>query len=670
MIHMPVLPGINTVGGNGMRRSLQYDSSTPRLDIMVRESIQNSFDALKDEAEYLEVSYRFDKFSTSELASHFTSISEVLNSRFGERSDYVEIRDTNTVGLDGPLESMNISEYGKLIKLVYSIAEKQEGLEKGGSWGYGKTNFYNIGIGLVIYYTHTIYMDSHQHRLVAALVEDTDHREDMIYEDAQLGVSYWGDKGILDPTRAIPITDLPEIKKILNVFGINPFPDEQTGTSIIIPFIDKDLLLKEMGSSIFQIEDECLGLDDFQFFVELAVQRWYFPRLLNMKNGKPLRFLYNGQLLTESRILPMFKIMRDVYNETFETSNVIELSSLALLEKDTPVAYYASYKGKLSELSLPYNMSVYQALQIPHNPSRPNTPIGFRCRSLGMINKYETEEGIVKGATPCNPDEFHFVCLRPRGEVEIINPNTKVKIASLEMYIRKGENAAHTNWSDISLYTISHDAPDTRPQIVQRMTSLTAECFSFKEPIDAHIARRNLGLSQKIGKLFLPKQGFGTRPVSSTPHGGDSGGSSHKPKAGIGKTSITRHNSDVIADVTLNLNDGKSVHMLSLSPPESEIRGLDSIQVWEEECGMRMPVSIRSFEIVSIGSDILDEPVIVESHTPVYCGQSVMEPICHDNRMFALRIIHALSITTIQIRISMNCGDCPFRFGINVKAGD
>lgn len=180
MICKPLLPGINTMGGDGMKRSLLYDSSTSRIDIFVRESIQNSFDALNEDAEFLEMHYNHGTFKTCQLASELDCIGDSLNEKFSEECEFLEFRDVGTVGLNGPMETINRDKYGKLMNLVYSVADKQEGSGKGGSWGYGKTNYYNVGVGLVIYYTRTVFEGKYQQRLVAVLVEDNTYRADML----------------------------------------------------------------------------------------------------------------------------------------------------------------------------------------------------------------------------------------------------------------------------------------------------------------------------------------------------------------------------------------------------------------------------------------------------------------------------------------------------------
>ena len=671
MIHKVLLPGIYTTNGNGVRRCLQYDSNTSKMDILVRESIQNSYDALKDDADSLNIHFNFGSFNTVELAYELDGIHNKLIERYPGKSDYLEIRDMETVGLDGPLESRVIEEYGNLIKLVYSHAEKQQGKEKGGSWGYGKTNYFNFGIGLVIFYTRTSHFNQYQDRLVVSLVEDIDYRNEMLFPDAQLGVSYWGNEGIEDKERAIPITDSGYIRSFLNIFGLEPYPDDCTGTSIIIPFIDKEKLSNEMYSAVFQNNIPDIGPEGFRYFTELCVQRWYFPRLVNDIGGKPLRFFYNGEMLGDSRIEPLFKFMRDLYNESIIGGNEV-FSNSSILQSKTVVARYVSRIGKLKQLSLKYGMTIYEALELIHDSNKPNLPIGFRCRKLGMINKYDLGEGIVAQATPCNPDEYQIVGLHPIDNVPIVDESTKEVLGTLEMYIRMGENPSHTVWKDISLYDFCHADSRKVPRLISKMIGDVARQFSNKDSRESHTATRNRGLSRKLGQMFLPSHGFGvgSSPKTSTGSGNIGKPTVRKPRAGVDKPVITRTGGIVTLTVPLNLKDGKTSHVLSLSPPVSEIGNFKTIEDWESNCGVRLPIHIKQFRIISLNGESINPPLVMSKVDLYFRGQYMFEPSGSDGDFRSLKMVHDSSLESLTLSVDVDCGNSPFRFGMSVRGCD
>ena len=119
MIHKQIFPGPWTYNGNGIVRTLQYENSFPRMDIVIRESIQNSLDARKTEGSNLDMRFRFEEFDVKSLSDHLEGTESLFRDRFGPRSRFLEISDVGTFGLNGPLESIKRAEYGNLIKLVY-----------------------------------------------------------------------------------------------------------------------------------------------------------------------------------------------------------------------------------------------------------------------------------------------------------------------------------------------------------------------------------------------------------------------------------------------------------------------------------------------------------------------------------------------------------------------
>ena len=208
----------NTINGNGLRQALVYNY--PLIDVVVRESIQNSLDALKPDSEYLEMSFRTGTFDIEEFDSALDEEDYGLEDRFFGINEFLEIRDTGTFGLDGSPEVSDDIEPGRLTKLVYSFAEKQNEEGKGGSWGYGKTCYFGLGAGFVVYYSRTVYEGEFVSRLAVALVEDTDAKDTMIIPESKLGTTYWGKRSSLNPQVSVPITDEMEIKNILRIFKI------------------------------------------------------------------------------------------------------------------------------------------------------------------------------------------------------------------------------------------------------------------------------------------------------------------------------------------------------------------------------------------------------------------------------------------------------------------
>src|SRR5690606_36419384 len=113
--------------GSSLLRLIQ-NSHTPLLDLLIRESIQNSTDAAINSS--LPVRYDISvKQFNKDAAKHFEGIEEKLEKKYNEGiQKSIVIRDSKTTGLTGPLHHSFIKDdsYGNLLKLVYEISMPQE----------------------------------------------------------------------------------------------------------------------------------------------------------------------------------------------------------------------------------------------------------------------------------------------------------------------------------------------------------------------------------------------------------------------------------------------------------------------------------------------------------------------------------------------------------------
>ena len=127
---------------------VDQNMDTPKLDVLVRESIQNSLDAHAENR--VNVDFSIGSYSSSILSHSFPELENVL-SQFDQ---FICIRDTGTVGLRGPVRLSDIADgdVGNYIGLVKGMMDtSKSALNSGGSWGIGKVVYYKIGINFVIY---------------------------------------------------------------------------------------------------------------------------------------------------------------------------------------------------------------------------------------------------------------------------------------------------------------------------------------------------------------------------------------------------------------------------------------------------------------------------------------------------------------------------------------
>ena len=116
-------------------------------------------------------------------------------------------------------------------------------------------------------------------------------------EPRSAGKGWWG---IRDGEDLLPLQDMDSIKRILDVFGVKPFKANETGTSIIIPYIKT----KELLEGIIPVESDIrpdirehfvsIWASSISDYLRLAVQKWYAPKI---HNREIIKFCDNKWLL-------------------------------------------------------------------------------------------------------------------------------------------------------------------------------------------------------------------------------------------------------------------------------------------------------------------------------------------------------------------------------------
>lgn len=183
--------------GAFLLRALQNEE-TPLLDLLVRESVQNALDAGRKDNQELPVSVDFHirEHSLEAIASIFSEglNLQMLGKRYPRTPMLLEIRDSGTEGLTGPMNFDSVlanGQHGNFLKLVFEIGRTRTDDSAGGSWGLGKTCYFRMGAGLVIYYSRIETSEGYEERLVASLVED-ENRVDRLQVTTQTGIAWWG----------------------------------------------------------------------------------------------------------------------------------------------------------------------------------------------------------------------------------------------------------------------------------------------------------------------------------------------------------------------------------------------------------------------------------------------------------------------------------------------
>lgn len=510
--------------GSSLLRLIQNDE-LPILDLLVRESLQNSLDAGKKNTSHVNVDLAINKFKKENVLNYFEGLTDTIGNFFLESEQKsLIIRDANTEGLTGPLSYEDMEsreEQGNLLNLVYEIGRPQEKEGAGGSWGLGKTVYFRVGIGLVIYYSRVLNNNGdYSSRLAACLIEDETKDENKTFipygseHKLKRGVAWWGEQR---NGKSVPITDEGSINEILEEFNVEPYKDEATGTTIILPFIKENELLTEKsnGNSLpwtFSLER----------YLTVAVQRWYAPRLNNelFPYGGRLECTVNDRTIKKVNMEPPFLLMQDLYNQALDQANDVSIlqDAEAYVESiNTKNVLSDSEAGRISFaivdknkmlMAPPNNLpSPYEYFDVINHGGTENAPIISHTRKPGMIVSYNTAGEWVDKVQPQNENHFLIGLFVPNSDNEIINSHFKEHAPTVEAYLRKSEKADHRSWYD---YLYLGKGLNLVNRVQKTLTKRINKIIIKEDTIGE--TKRDTQLSNIVGKALLPPRGYGKSP--------------------------------------------------------------------------------------------------------------------------------------------------------------
>lgn len=518
-------------------KTLYQDKQTPVLDLLAREAVQNSLDAgatlncHAENREYVEVRFLTGDFCPAKLNSILEGSTHALNKRFPEsKARFLAVKDKYTSGLTGPLRMCDVKDYqyGNLLKLVYDICKPQEGAGAGGSWGIGKTIYFRVGIGLVVYYSRIWDEGKKQFasRFAASMVEDEHSKEAIIPIDnltSNTGIAWWGNPVGNGETEAV--TDENEILDYLSIFNIMPFTKGETGTVVIVPYVDEDWLLtnnriEDTDTVVFGAERVVpTWLHSIDEYISMSVQRWYFPRLNNSSYsfGRYLRLFINDAQIKKSDMQPLFLYWQSLYNSAIKgipildeeycdnIDIVVEKIGVNKYLRDNCSGYVAfSQIGRdLLGMCPPDNLySPYICTDTENIEGETNKPLLAFCRMPGMVVNYRGNEEWLKSVPYSEKDKYMIAFFALNSENTLADGSL-----TLEEYVRKSELADHHSWDDYNM------GDGKKPDIISRIKRNTAS--KLAKALDSKSEdtepKTDTGWGKVMADLILPKEGFGTR---------------------------------------------------------------------------------------------------------------------------------------------------------------
>ncbi|SDW05948.1 hypothetical protein SAMN05421781_0299 [Marinococcus luteus] len=605
--------------GSSLIRLIQ-SNELPTLDLLIREAIQNSSDAVKEEAESVKVAFNISNFESNNLSRHFEKISETLNEQFkNETSKYLEIRDTNTTGLTGPLHHNDVedNELGNLINLVYEISKPQQKVGAGGSWGLGKTIYFRVGVGLVIYYTRILNENNeYESRLAACLVEDEKKDNSLLPIETRgprRGIAWWG--APRDEKHTIPITNENEINEILKDANVEPFKKGETGTSIIIPYIDEEKLVQSAKASY---EEAPTWTNNIEKYIKRATERWYSPRINNncYAMNKPLLVSINGKEINPNEMLPLFRVMQDLYNKSSyalkNKSNILLEDKQLNLEKIFVRKIFKTNGEageiiftKLSKADLlmlpPYNYpSHYDQAALDVSGEVSNPPMIGYLRKPGMIINYDIEGDWASSIQTPSEEEFVVALFVPNSRKELSENYNSIL---LEEYLRMGEKADHTSWND---QPINEKNPKLVSKIKGQVARKINQYFVPNKDKEKNETKQ-IKLGKSLANILLPPEDFGKRTNGEVNKG--NGGGQGRVKSLTNKSSLSLlgdpkfSNGEVHSDFEIII--GKSLEQTTLELRVITENGTMTSEKWEDDkyIGTAFPLIMTSFYISKIEVD-------------------------------------------------------------------
>lgn len=612
--------GRMTESGSSLLRLIQ-NQDMPLLDLLVRESVQNSLDAVKKGASYVDVGFHTGSFVSKELNKHFEKAEKALDKKYPSEKglyDFIEIRDKNTNGLTGPVryDDVKNNEFGNLLKLVYEICKPQQTEGAGGSWGLGKTIYFRLGIGLVIYYSRIENNGKYISRLAACLVEDETKSNSVIPYDksgVKRGIAWWGAQDGIISKHTVPTENEKEILQILSVFGLSPFTGEETGTSVIIPYVNSRNLLNETYALNEEIEHKPYWTNSVTEYLNVAVQRWYAPRIENQfyPYGSYLSATINGKKILPEKMLPLFRVIRELYIRTFndkaEAGDMLTQEGIEVKKEEINLRNVFA-DGQTSGWLTFVKLSIEQLKMLPpDNEKSPyhqisnknvlmdngNVPVIMYTRRPGMIVGYDYNGSWTHRMLHTSENEFviGLFILNTKNTLKI--PNTsQSKPVTLEEYIRQGEKADHASWADrIVRGRNFFIVQNIQKNIIRKI----AANYSGKN--NDVTEKKNIGLGHALADILLPSSDFGR--MASSPQGKPGGGngcSGSRKKSYFNLTGVPSYSQGKVTyNFEMCIKDKSCITELLIVTDFKKFRA-DS---WEneDEIGKKFPLSLTDFAV-------------------------------------------------------------------------
>lgn len=513
-----------SVKANMVLKVLKTGSSLSLIDILVRESVQNSLDAGRNDFEGFTEFY-FDTVEYNDSDDLINALSFLKQEKpdhvFQRLIDRIErsnasaiiLSDKGTTGLSGPVKYDDNEWHDNNIRknfanLVYELGQNHGAEMAGGSFGFGKSIYYRISeAGLVMYYSRS----AEGERLAFCMIS----KEEQEASQLSTGICWWGEtseyKGI---KYAVPVTDPAKIGEVFDSLKMGKIrlKENETGTSISIFGLGLNFLrenVNETEESEIQYNSQLLKKK-----FEEAVQKWYWPRMIETnivnKSGtvKPLKFFSGGNLIpVSSQNREKGKLLQAAENVNMgKHRNNSEIKTELLTHR----------RGNVKLGTLAYQIYNFNPGEVP----------GLNCISMIRAPRMVVYEKYIQGS---NESFFSAVFLVKSDEKVSRNHKDTLK-SSLDNAFRDSESSTHSEWN---IQNISEEDNYLRYYVKKAIHDSALKIENAIQPIAEKPESQSewSPYSTLLGRVLATEdEGFPTASYGSKVTTGGFSGSKNKPE--------------------------------------------------------------------------------------------------------------------------------------------
>jgi hypothetical protein len=257
---------------------------------------------------------------------------ERLGGFLGQRdgAHVLEISDSNTKGLGGPVRADEVPEYGEstdFVDFLRNIGSPRDVHHGGGTYGYGKSSLYASSLRrTIVVDTVTRVEDEFERRVIGSIVGSRFDQESGPEQGRFTGRHWWGHKPA-ESGSVIPVTG-QSASEIVTALGLFERSSDQTGTSILI--LDPDLGGKSIDQAALSVRNILL--------------KYFWPKMVAEEGERvPMHFrlIVNGadQKIPKPEETAPFHILAKALNDV--RSRSVSSKQIRVKSLDTTAGYCA-----------------------------------------------------------------------------------------------------------------------------------------------------------------------------------------------------------------------------------------------------------------------------------------------------------------------------------------